>query len=191
MEHFAAHPVELAVLTTHAHSGLGFWFAGSVSRRVLRQADTMLLFLREGARGFVDPATGALRLARVLIPLDGRMPAAKAIARACALLDGLGAPVEKRLLHVGDTPPPDAPKDMPMALSEGPVAEAILRTARQFQADLIVMPTAGKRGLLSAFRASVTAQILDDARWPVLSVPRDLSRPARGFSQPVAKVNSE
>ena len=33
------------------------------------------------------------------------------------------------------------------------------------------MPTAGKRGLLAAFRNSVSARILDDARWPVLSVP--------------------
>jgi nucleotide-binding universal stress UspA family protein len=171
LEHFAGHPVELAVLTTHAHSGLSYWFAGSIRRRVLRQADAMLLFLRAGARGFVDPASGAIRLARVLMPLDGRIPAAKAVTRARALLHALAPQIELRLLHVGDAPPPDAPKDIPMTVAQGAPAEVILRTAQNFRADLIVMPTAGKRGLLSAFRASVTAEVLDDARWPVLSVP--------------------
>ena len=171
IEHFANHPVELAVLTTHAHSGLSYWFAGSLSRRALRQADAMILFLREGQRGVVDPQTGAIRLARALIPVDGRIPAAKAIERARALLDTLAAPVELRLLHVGDAAPPDCPRDLPLTLAQGPVAEAILDAARRFHADLIIMPTAGKRGLLAAFRNSVSARVLDDARWPVLSVP--------------------
>ncbi len=173
LEHFATHPVELAVLTTRAHSGLSYWFAGSVSRRALRQADAMILFLREGQRGFVDPQTGAIRLARALIPVDGRIPVARAIARAQALLDKLGAPVEARLLHVGDAAPADCPRDIPLTLAEGPVAEAILAMAQRWRADLIVMPTAGKRGLLAAFRNSVSARVLDDARWPVLSVPAD------------------
>jgi len=171
IEHFASHPVELAVLTTHAHSGLSYWFAGSVSRRALRQADTMILFLREGQRGFVDAQSGAIRLARVLIPIDGRIPAAGAIARARALFEALGAPIEMRLLHVGDAAPPDCPKEIALTLAHGPVAEAILDAAWRWRADLIVMPTAGKRGLLAAFRNSVSARVLDDARWPVLSVP--------------------
>jgi nucleotide-binding universal stress UspA family protein len=171
IEHFANHPVELAVLTTHDHSGLSYWFAGSVSRRALRQADTMILFLREGQRGFVDPQSGAIRLARALIPIDGRIPAAGAIARARALIGALGAQVEFRLLHVGEAAPADCPRDIPLALAQGPVAEAILDAAQRFRADLIVMPTAGKRGLLAAFRNSVSARVLDDARWPVLSVP--------------------
>jgi nucleotide-binding universal stress UspA family protein len=171
LEHFAHHPVELAVLTTHAQAGLSYWFAGSVSRRALRQADTMLLFLREGARGFIDRQTGAIQLARALIPIDGRIDAVGAVARASALIDSLGVTVEKRLLHVGDAAPPNCPKDIPLKLAQGPVAEAILKAAQDFRADLIIMPTAGKRGLLAAFRNSVSAQVLDDPRWPVLSVP--------------------
>ena len=87
------------------------------------------------------------------------------------LFQAAGLSVELRGLHVGETPPPDRPKDLPLKLAQGPVAEAILQAAAEFRADLIVMPTAGKRGLLSAFRNSVSAAILDDARWPVLSVP--------------------
>jgi nucleotide-binding universal stress UspA family protein len=171
LAHFEDHPVELAVLTTNARSGLSYWFAGSVSRRALRQADSMILFLREGQRGFVDPRTGEIRLAKALIPIDGRSPPEVAVTRASALIDRLGVNVEKRLLYVGEARPAAAPSDIPLTLAQGPVAEAILRTAASFGADLIVMPTAGKRGLLAAFRNSVSAQILEDARWPVLSVP--------------------
>ncbi len=170
-EHIEAHPIDLAVLATSAHSGLNYWFAGSVSRRVLRQADAMILFVREGQRGFVDPRTGALTLRRVLIPLDGHTPIAPALERASKLLGALGAPVETRLMHVGDSAPADAPKDMPVTLAKGPVVEAILNIAQAFRADLILMPTPGRRGLLSRFRNSVSAAILDDGRWPVLSVP--------------------
>ena len=169
--HFDEHPVELAVLTTHAQSGLSYWFAGSTSRRMLRQANTMILFVREGQRGFVDPATGDIKLARALIPIDGHIPAAVAVARAQGLIDALGVRIERRLVHVGDAAPPGCPKGVPLTLARGPVAEAILRAAQDFRADLIIMPTAGKRGLLAAFRDSVSARILDDARWPVLSVP--------------------
>ena len=169
--HFEDHPVELAVLTTNARSGLSYWFAGSVSRRALRQADTMILFVREGQRGIVDSKTGEIRLAKALIPIDGHIPAELAVSRAHALIDRLGVKGEKRLRYVGDAPPAGAPADVPLTLGQGPVAEAILRTAASFGADLIVMPTAGKRGLLAAFRNSVSAQILEDARWPVLSVP--------------------
>ena len=171
LAHFEDHPIELAVLTTRARTGLSYWFAGSVSRRLLRQADAMMLFLREGQRGFVDPQTGEITLRRALIPVDGRIPAEAALRRARALMDTFGGSVETRLLHIGAAPPPGWPQEIPLTLAQGPVAETILQTAQNFRADIIVMSTAGKRGLLAAFRNSVSARILDDARWPVLSVP--------------------
>ena len=170
-EYIEAQPIDLAVLATTAHSGLGYWFAGSISRRALRQAEAMILFIREGQRGLVDAKTGELRIKKVLIPLDGKTPIEPALDRADRLLGALGVPLEKRLLHIGDAAPPDTPKDIPLTLSQGPVVETILHTAQTFKADLIVMPTPGRRGLLSRFRNSVSAAILDDGRWPVLSVP--------------------
>ena len=170
-EHIEAQPVDLAVLATTAQSGLGYWFAGSVSRRALREAEAMILFVREGQRGLVNPATGALQLRKVLISLDGKTPIEPALDRAARLFDALGVPLEKRLLHIGDAAPPGLPKDIPITLAQGPVVETILHYAQSFKADLIVMPTPGRRGLLSRFRNSVSAAILDDGRWPVLSVP--------------------
>ena len=119
-EHFEAQPVDLAVLATTPHSGLSFWFAGSISRRALREAEAMILFVREGQRGFVDPATGALQLKKVLIPLDGKTPIAPALARAARLWSALGLPLEMRFLHIGDVAPADAPKEIPITLARGP-----------------------------------------------------------------------
>lgn len=169
-EHFADHPADLAVLMSREHAGLSYWFSGSVSRRLLRRADMMILFLREGARGFVDTQTGQVRLSRVLIPVNGSIPVAGALTRAMGMIDRLGA-VEKRLLHIGDRPPSDCPKDIPMTFAQGPVVETILQVAQSYRSDLIIIPTAGKRGMLGVFRGSITSQILDDPRFPVLSVP--------------------
>jgi nucleotide-binding universal stress UspA family protein len=131
----------------------------------------MVLFLREGQRGFIDPETGEIRLARVLIPIDGSVGSAAAVARARTVIDAVAGSVEKRLLHIGAAPPAYAPKDLPLTIAQGPVAETILATAKKLDVDVIVMPTAGRRGMFGAFRDSVSAQILDDARFPVLSVP--------------------
>ncbi len=68
-------------------------------------------------------------------------------------------------------PRPTRPRISRSRSPQGPVVEAILQTAHIFKADLIVMPTPGRRGLLSRFRNSVSAAILEDGRWPVLSVP--------------------
>jgi nucleotide-binding universal stress UspA family protein len=56
-------------------------------------------------------------------------------------------------------------------LREGPTAPTILDYAASWSADLIAVPTAPRNGILAALRGSVSSQILDDARWPVLSLP--------------------
>jgi nucleotide-binding universal stress UspA family protein len=50
------------------------------------------------------------------------------------------------------------------------VAE-ILAVAERVQADVIVMPTAGERGLLEMLAGSTTQQVVRRARCPVLAVP--------------------
>jgi nucleotide-binding universal stress UspA family protein len=171
IEHLEDHYFDLAVLTTHARSGLAYWFAMSTSRRALRRAHAMTLFLREGQRGFVDLDTGEVKLKRALMPVDGRIPVADAVNRAKRLFERLGVTVEMRLLHVGMTAPAGCPRDVPLILAHGAVAAAIFKTAEEFRADVVIMPTVGKRGMLGPMRSSVSARVLEDARWPVLSMP--------------------
>ena len=171
LDHLDTHPYELAVLATESRKGKSHWRDAALERSALRKAQTMILFLRDGQRGFVDAATGEIRLRKVLIPIDDRIDFTGALTRIVGFVDGLGDGVEKQLLYVGANPPATPCPDMPILVREGPVAETILKTALHGSFDLIAMPTAGRHGLLDAFRGSVTAEILDAARWPVLSVP--------------------
>jgi nucleotide-binding universal stress UspA family protein len=79
-------------------------------------------------------------------------------------------------MHVGKSPPAlvdedGAPLDLPVLLRDGAVVETILAVAGEFAVDAIAMPTAGRHGLLDAVRGSASAQVLEDARWPLLAVP--------------------
>jgi nucleotide-binding universal stress UspA family protein len=169
------HPCELAVIATRDHRRLSHWLERSVAERVLRLATTMVLILRQRSRAFVKPNTGELALKRVLVPIDGVFDPTPALARLEAWLDKLQAAPEIRLFHVGAEPPTIQPnpdgRAYEMTLREGPTAPTILDFAASWSADLIAVPTAPRHGVIAALRGSVSSAILDDARWPVLSLP--------------------
>ena len=56
-------------------------------------------------------------------------------------------------------------------LRDGDPVEQILAAADEVEADLIVMPTAGHRGVFDALRGSTTERVLRRARCPLLAVP--------------------
>ena len=69
-----------------------------------------------------------------------------------------------------------------VAAPGGTVADAILRTAKKVQADLIVVGTHGRRGLRRALMGSDAEAVLREALVPVLVVraePRDMLRAAK------------
>jgi nucleotide-binding universal stress UspA family protein len=53
-----AHPFEHAVIATHERKGLAHWLDASVAQKALRKTNCMILFLRDGERGFVDLKRG-------------------------------------------------------------------------------------------------------------------------------------
>lgn len=166
---------DLAVIATRRHRGLSRWLERSLADRTLARGATLALLIGENARAFVNPLTGDLKLQRILLAVDDRVDLEPALARLDEFIDSIGAPAEVRLLHVGASDaglrlPRDGHKRQVM-LRDGPVAETILDTARRVSADIIAMPTARKSGVVAALRGSVTAEVLDDGRWPVLSVP--------------------
>lgn len=171
LDHLDEHPYDLAVIATREHKGLSHWVDNSVERRALRMAKTPTLFLRQGQRGFINPTSGEINLARVLAPLDGRPEGARTLTSIIDFIDELSRATEVKLLHVGDAPFANPAPDLTLLHRDGSPVEAILGAAGSWRADLIAMPTAGRHGLLDAMRGSVTAKILDDARFPVLSMP--------------------
>jgi Universal stress protein family len=166
---------DLAVIATRQHRGLSRWLERSLADRTLRRGATLALLMRENARGFVDPATGAMRLERILVAAESRVDLGPALRRIDDFVDILGFPVDVQLLHIGGSADglrlPQDGRERRVIVREGPVAEAILETARRVSADVIALPTSRKSGVIAALRGSVTAELLDDGRWPLLSVP--------------------
>jgi nucleotide-binding universal stress UspA family protein len=84
-----AHPFELAVIATHERKGLAHWLDASVEQKALRKTNCMILFLRDGERGFVDPKRGEIKLQKVLVPIDDNMDVSPSIYRLRGLLESL------------------------------------------------------------------------------------------------------
>lgn len=176
--YLAEFATDLVVLATEGREGLPAWLKPSVAERVARDTRSMTLFVQEGVEGFVEPAKGAIRLSRVLVPLAHVPDAQPAVASAERVSRLVETPVEIVLFHVGDDPMPVVGKlqDPRLRFREerghGPVVSEIDRAVREIDADLIVMTTDGRDGVLGAMgRGSHTERVVRQAACPVLAVP--------------------
>ncbi|MEK0084385.1 universal stress protein [Benzoatithermus flavus] len=170
---------DLLVLATHAREGLARFLQGSIAESLARRAKIPTLFLPVGHPGFVDAATGKASLRNILLPIDLSTSSGYAASLAFRIADALDCgDTLLHALHVG------TPEEMPTAavdarhesrlrriLADGSVVPRILQTAAEIDADLIVMPTRGRDGLLDALRGSTTEQVLRQAGRPLLAVP--------------------
>lgn len=170
-------PCDLVVLASKARQGVDRWLHPSLAEPIAREAHAPSLTLPPSARGFVDPATGAVSLRNVLVAIDHHPSAARALATAADLTTMLGADAAVfHLLHVGEsfpeTPVPEAlATRLRMRQQAGPVVEVIIDVAAEVDADLIVMATRGHDSLLDALRGSTTELVLRNGGRPVLAVP--------------------
>lgn len=178
LDYLDSHPCDLVVIATHPHKRIAGWFDGSAQQGLLRKARVVSLFLRDGYKGVVNLKTGALALNRVLVPVDGRVLAIPALRRLEASVMRMSPGASFRFVHVGERAPrivddKGVAFDWPMELRQGSPVDAILECANASGADLIAMPTATRHGLLDALRGSTTAEVLEDARWPLIALPAD------------------
>jgi nucleotide-binding universal stress UspA family protein len=167
---------EMLVLGTKALAGLQRLVEGSFSEKLARDARLPTLFIPAEARGFVDPQTGAVRLANVLIPVARAPDPARAVAAAQRLNALLGQDATFHLLHVGaNGGAPQIGFDLGARrrdlLRSGPVVETICAVADELDADVIVMATAGHKGVLDALRGSTTEGVLRRAGRALLAAP--------------------
>ncbi len=177
LQYLAQNGADLIVLATHHHGA--HWLHHSISELMARKAGEMTLFIPAGTRGFVSLADGLVSLRKILIPLAAKPRPEPAINGAAGLVQQLDCNSGTfSLLHVGEE------ESMPIAATpavpgwdwqritkEGDVIEAILTSAREINADLIVMSTGGRTGLLDAFRGSHTERVLRHAPCPLLAIP--------------------
>jgi nucleotide-binding universal stress UspA family protein len=171
-----SHPAEIIVLATHQRDGLAQWRKPSVAEGIARQAHEVALFVPAGRDGFVDAATGRLRLPRILIPV-AREPAAQPAIEAAIALASLesGTPTTFRVVHVGDEVPAVLSTERPDWIWEqrrltGTPAEALIEAVEDFQPNLVVMTTAGHDGFMDALRGSTTERVVRAIGCPLLAV---------------------
>lgn len=173
------HPPDLLVLATRQREGLSRWLHKAIAEPLARRSRAMTLFVPAQGRGFISPANGAVKLRRILIPVDHRPNAQAALEEAFFLAAGFDCdPVEFRLLHVGTEHgmptlylPHHPSWEWEERLVTGDPYERILREAAEWSPDLIVMATQGHVDFLDALRGSITERILRASRCAVLAVP--------------------
>ena len=150
---------------------------GSVAETVALQAVIPALFFPPNARGFIDGMSGDVLLKRVLMPVDHEPAPAQAFRAIAGFLNLFGDyDLELRVIHVGTSAPSIISRDRiegmgAVELRGGRAIDAILGEAEDWNADLIIMPTAGHSGLTDAIHGSTSERVLRRAPCPVLTVP--------------------
>jgi len=174
---------DLLVASTHARGGIARFLFGSVAEGVARNLRAPTLLLPLDGPQLVDASTGALRLARMLLPVGNARDAQAAVDAAVTFAQLAGAQaVELVLLHVEDgspSPDPQAPSGFSLRhrAATAPIDRAIAETARELQPDLVVMVTHGHDAAADVMLASHTERALHACRRPLLWVPADRSAP--------------
>ena len=174
----AEQPHDLVVLATDTGNGFKRWLRHSTAETITRFSRANTLFVpSEADRGLIDLETGSFDFRNILVPVDQTPDpqAALEYARRAAELLGDGQ-VSITVLHVGDTLP-----DLPplvdgegwrwqVVQTDGDVKTIIQEQARDTQADLIVMASAGVDSIFDAFRGSTSEQVLRQSTCPVLVI---------------------
>jgi len=172
-------PAQLVVLSTEARGGIPRFLKPSFAEPVARKTRAMTLFVPSHSSGFVDGDTGRVTLDRILIPFNHKPSVRPAIELARSLvraLDDDGGVFD--LLHVGErakAPAVDIPEENGWTTEKhyesGDVVDAIFRIGKQSRAELIVMTTSGRDGILDRLRGTLTEQVVRGANCPVLAIP--------------------
>lgn len=181
IDHIRKFPTDLLVMNTHPPTGFTRLVKRSVANQVLRDARVNSLLLPKGCRSFIDEHTGASRLSHILWPIDHEPDPRPPMAYALQLLQPmLRSKTTGSTLYVGERHsrpdyrlPTARDIDWYRLNLNSEIVRSILRAADKTNADLVVMPTAGRAGLTEQVHGSTVEQVL---RWlgrPLLAMPAD------------------
>jgi nucleotide-binding universal stress UspA family protein len=171
---------DLIVLATRGAGGTARWLKASVSEPLAHRTECSTLFVPADGRPMVDPDSGQLRVRKILVPIarvpDGQNAVILAARTAIAAHQVHGDEVHLRLMHVGaEMPKLDLPEHegirWSQSLKSGDVIASILESTHDLAADLVVMASDGRNGILDAFRGSHSEQIVREVPCPLLVVP--------------------
>jgi nucleotide-binding universal stress UspA family protein len=170
---------DLIVMGPHQRHGMDRFWHPSVAEPVARKNGAMTLFVPRGVEGFVDQATGKVRLRQILIPINRSPDPQLAIVAATLLARILDCQDTRFVLfyagHEGKMPEVELTLQRDWTTEyrswSGNVVDHILASAETDKADLIVMATRGHDGVLDNLRGSTTERVLHRTPCPLLTLP--------------------
>ena len=172
-------PTDLIVLATSRRGNHIPWLGKSVSEPVTRKAGQMTLLIPGDGKGFVSDKDGSVQLKKILIPIATTPRPEPALKAAARFVRKLNSPEGTfMVLHVGTSNTMPALRypeidgwTWKKEIRTGEVIEGIVKTAKDFEADLIVMPTDGRNGFLDGIRGSHSERVLRYSATPLLTIP--------------------
>lgn len=178
-EYLRKHPTDLLVMATEGRTGLGRLLNPSVADTVSYLTKSHTLMLPRSAQGFVDPATGASSLKHVLCALDPDKDPRPALLYLRHWLPVMAEPgIEVVFLRTDawiTAPELSLPhtegQSWRVERRRGDPVDALISTARDLNADLVVVNTRGPRGPFARLKGSRTDRILRRLGLPLLSIP--------------------
>ena len=179
LDFLGKHPADMVVLAVHRNEGRMRWMDSSVGKPIARAVGEMTLFIPHGVEGFVSRKDGSVSLRNILIPVTDSPLPRPAVETAARLIRNLALPAGTvTVLHAGaagDAPSVPIPTDTGWTWNRvsmpGEPVDAILQTAIETSADLIVMTSEGPDGFLDALRGSTSERVLRKTLCPVINLP--------------------
>ncbi len=170
---------DFIVIATDENQEQPFWMRPHIAIPVAEETQLPTLYVPQGVRGCVSLSDGTVSLKRVLIPVDHKPKVQPSLNRIARTLVNIGGPkIDIALLHVGDRkrfPRVKSPKLEELTWTKltrkGDAVAQIIRTAEEYNIDLIVMVTEGKKGFWDTVRGNTVQQVLRKAPCPIFTVP--------------------
>jgi nucleotide-binding universal stress UspA family protein len=171
--------IDVVVVATGGAGGFTSWIRPSVAETAPAAWRTMTLVVPARENGFVSQQTGYHTLRNIVVPVSPDLHPETAITYAMRFaVFSLEEVINVHLLHVGDarrSPQVQVPKRPYLTWRHvhrtGNPVSRIIETAREVDADLIVMSTPGRRGFLDSMLLTVPDQVVRLSPCPVLAVP--------------------
>ena len=171
--------IDVVVVATGGRGGFTSWIRPSVAETAPADWRTMTLVVPGHATGFVSQQTGYHTLRNIVVPISPDFHPETAVTYAMRFaVFSLEDVIHVHLLHVGDpghawqVQVPERPYlTWRHVYRTGNPVSRIIETAREVDADLIVMSTPGKRAFLDTVLLTVPDQVVRLSTCPVLAVP--------------------
>lgn len=174
------HSVDLIVMGSHGSSGFSEIFFGSNTEKVVRHSDIPVLIIKE------KPTSTDYK--DVIFASDFTEEAVKPYINASNLLKDLGSNLHLVFVNVsGEKFKSSSEMEVTMTnflnkadgnlnrmntvnyISDTTVEKGILNYAKKIDADLIVIPTHGRKGLSHFFEGSISEDLANHANIPVMT----------------------